>query len=260
MFSATLSKEIRPICKKFMQNVGPSCLTRPSVFFYRVLHGWWRLIWQPLEIYVDDEAKLTLHGLQQHFVKIEEAAKNRKLNDLLDTLEFNQVSPAFWLCVVGTRLLTPHLTFPVPLGLYLCQIRFSCCSTWSAPSRLQFSINCYPLWSWTRRADCEIQTIQSVWETDLGESDCFSWRSSYNLVHHLFGWWVLGCHWYLWPRNRCRACQYCCQLWHAWRGRLLPSPSRVSAEGAVVSAFVYLYLSLPLPLSPLYKRFAFDLC
>ncbi|MBW0501414.1 hypothetical protein O181_041129 [Austropuccinia psidii MF-1] len=65
MFSATLSKEIRPICKKFMQS--------------------------PLEIYVDDEAKLTLHGLQQHFVKIDEAAKNRKLNDLLDTLEFNQV-------------------------------------------------------------------------------------------------------------------------------------------------------------------------
>ncbi|CAH7673455.1 hypothetical protein BY996DRAFT_4598393, partial [Phakopsora pachyrhizi] len=65
MFSATLSKDIRPICKKFMQN--------------------------PLEIYVDDEAKLTLHGLQQHFVKINEAAKNRKLNDLLDTLEFNQV-------------------------------------------------------------------------------------------------------------------------------------------------------------------------
>ncbi|CAG8822234.1 24624_t:CDS:2, partial [Racocetra persica] len=65
MFSATLSKEIRPICKKFMQN--------------------------PLEIYVDDETKLTLHGLQQHFVKLQESAKNRKLNDLLDTLEFNQV-------------------------------------------------------------------------------------------------------------------------------------------------------------------------
>lgn len=65
MFSATLSKEIRPVCKKFMQN--------------------------PLEIYVDDETKLTLHGLQQHFIKLPETAKNRKLNDLLDTLEFNQV-------------------------------------------------------------------------------------------------------------------------------------------------------------------------
>ncbi|OZJ03780.1 ATP-dependent RNA helicase uap56 [Bifiguratus adelaidae] len=65
MFSATLSKEVRPVCKKFMQN--------------------------PLEIYVDDEAKLTLHGLQQFYTKLEEREKNRKLNDLLDTLEFNQV-------------------------------------------------------------------------------------------------------------------------------------------------------------------------
>ena len=46
---------------------------------------------QPLEIFVDDETKLTLHGLQQHYVKLEEAGKNRKLNELLDTLEFNQV-------------------------------------------------------------------------------------------------------------------------------------------------------------------------
>lgn len=65
MFSATLSKEIRPVCKKFMQN--------------------------PLEIYVDDETKLTLHGLQQYYVKLQEAEKNRKLTDLLDALEFNQV-------------------------------------------------------------------------------------------------------------------------------------------------------------------------
>lgn len=65
MFSATLSQEIRPVCKKFMQN--------------------------PLEIYVDDETKLTLHGLQQHYVKLEENQKNRKLNDLLDSLDFNQV-------------------------------------------------------------------------------------------------------------------------------------------------------------------------
>lgn len=46
---------------------------------------------QPLEIFVDDETKLTLHGLQQHYVKLEEVQKNRKLNDLLDSLEFNQV-------------------------------------------------------------------------------------------------------------------------------------------------------------------------
>jgi len=65
LFSATLSLEIRPVCRKFTQN--------------------------PLEIYIDDESKLTLHGLQQYYVKLTEAQKNRKLNDLLDALEFNQV-------------------------------------------------------------------------------------------------------------------------------------------------------------------------
>ena len=45
----------------------------------------------PMEIYVDDEAKLTLHGLQQYYVEVTESEKNRKLNDLLDALEFNQV-------------------------------------------------------------------------------------------------------------------------------------------------------------------------
>jgi len=65
MFSATLSKDIRPVCKKFMQD--------------------------PMEVYIDDEAKLTLHGLQQHYVKLKDAEKNRKLFELLDVLEFNQV-------------------------------------------------------------------------------------------------------------------------------------------------------------------------
>jgi len=65
MFSATLPKEIRPVCKKFTQNA--------------------------IEIYVDDESKLTLHGLKQHYVKLTEQKKNRKLNDLLDALDFNQV-------------------------------------------------------------------------------------------------------------------------------------------------------------------------
>jgi len=65
MFSATLSKEIRPICKKFMQD--------------------------PMEVYVDDDSKLTLHGLQQHYIKLKDNEKNRKLFELLDALEFNQV-------------------------------------------------------------------------------------------------------------------------------------------------------------------------
>jgi ATP-dependent RNA helicase UAP56/SUB2 len=45
----------------------------------------------PLEIYVDDEAKLTLHGLTQYYIDLTEQEKNRKLNDLLDSLDFNQV-------------------------------------------------------------------------------------------------------------------------------------------------------------------------
>ncbi|CAD7950284.1 unnamed protein product [Amoebophrya sp. A25] len=65
MFSATMTKEIRDVCKKFMQ--------------------------EPHEIRVDEESKLTLHGLLQYFVKLDESKKNRKLNDLLDALQFNQV-------------------------------------------------------------------------------------------------------------------------------------------------------------------------
>ena len=65
MFSATLSPETRVLCKKFMQD--------------------------PHEIRVDDDSKLTLHGLLQYYQKITEKEKNRKLNELLDALEFNQV-------------------------------------------------------------------------------------------------------------------------------------------------------------------------
>jgi len=65
MFSATLSKDIRPVCRKFMQD--------------------------PMEVYVDDETKLTLHGLRQHYVKLKDNEKNRKLLELLDKLIFNQV-------------------------------------------------------------------------------------------------------------------------------------------------------------------------
>jgi len=65
MFSATLSDEVRAICKRFMHN--------------------------PREIYINDGAKLTLHGLQQYFVNLADNEKNRKLVDLLDALEFNQV-------------------------------------------------------------------------------------------------------------------------------------------------------------------------
>ncbi|XP_021994906.1 DEAD-box ATP-dependent RNA helicase 15 isoform X1 [Helianthus annuus] len=94
MFSATLSKEIRPVCKKFMQDVifcsqlhlnFVSEFTRFLIFYCDIC------FFQPMEIYVDDEAKLTLHGLVQHYIKLSELEKNRKLNDLLDALDFNQV-------------------------------------------------------------------------------------------------------------------------------------------------------------------------
>ena len=64
----------------------------------------------PMEVYIDDEAKLTLHGLQQHYVKLKDSEKNRKLFELLDVLEFNQV------CFPTTFLIycspSPHLPRP----------------------------------------------------------------------------------------------------------------------------------------------------
>jgi ATP-dependent RNA helicase UAP56/SUB2 len=65
MFSATLPKDIREICRKLMT--------------------------KPFEVLVDDENKLTLEGLQQYYIHLEENQKNKKLNDILDMLQFNQV-------------------------------------------------------------------------------------------------------------------------------------------------------------------------
>lgn len=45
---------------------------------------------------MDDETKLTLHGLQQHYEKVKESDKNKKLFELLDVLEFNQVILIFF--------------------------------------------------------------------------------------------------------------------------------------------------------------------
>jgi len=65
MFSATMSPDMRDMCKKMMQS--------------------------PLEIFVDDETKLTLHGLLQYYCKLAETEKNKKLSEILDKLDFNQV-------------------------------------------------------------------------------------------------------------------------------------------------------------------------
>ncbi|KAJ1989189.1 Suppressor of the cold-sensitive snRNP biogenesis mutant brr1-1 [Coemansia umbellata] len=65
VFSTTLDKDMWDMCKNFMRN--------------------------PYEICVDDEVKLTLHGLQQYYVTLAESEKNHNLSTLLDSLEFNQV-------------------------------------------------------------------------------------------------------------------------------------------------------------------------
>lgn len=60
MFSATFKPDVRSICRKFMK-----C---------------------PYEVQIDNEQRLTLHGLQQYYTKLDEDKKNRKLVDLLDHL------------------------------------------------------------------------------------------------------------------------------------------------------------------------------
>ena len=65
MFSATMTADTRALCKKIVQ--------------------------YPHEIRMDEESKLTLHGPLHYYVRLSEQEKNRKLNDLLDALESNQV-------------------------------------------------------------------------------------------------------------------------------------------------------------------------
>jgi len=65
MFSATMPEDIKGVCRQFMRN--------------------------QFEVFIDSERKLTLQGLQQYFVKLEEREKTRKLINLLDALVFNQV-------------------------------------------------------------------------------------------------------------------------------------------------------------------------
>ena len=65
MFSATMTDEVKTICRKFMRD--------------------------QFEIFIDNQSKLTLHGLKQYYIKLEEKEKIKKLADLLDSLQFNQV-------------------------------------------------------------------------------------------------------------------------------------------------------------------------
>lgn len=65
MFSATFPEKTKQICKKFMKD--------------------------PFELFIDSDSKLVLHGLKQYFINLKENEKNRKLVQLLDDLDFNQV-------------------------------------------------------------------------------------------------------------------------------------------------------------------------
>jgi ATP-dependent RNA helicase UAP56/SUB2 len=65
MFSATMNDLVHKHCKWFM--------------------------FKPLEVYVDVDSKLTLHSLKEYYINLLEAEKSRKLSELLDQLEFNQV-------------------------------------------------------------------------------------------------------------------------------------------------------------------------
>ena len=61
MFTATLSNEIKLTCRKFMRN--------------------------QTEVLIENESKLTLHGLRQYYVKLDEREKIAKLMDLIDNNE-----------------------------------------------------------------------------------------------------------------------------------------------------------------------------
>ena len=65
MFTATLSGDIKAVCRKFMRN--------------------------PAEVLIENESRLTLHGLRQYYVELQEKEKIAKLMNLLDNLSFNQV-------------------------------------------------------------------------------------------------------------------------------------------------------------------------
>ena len=65
MFTATLSGDIKSTCRKFMRN--------------------------PAEVLIENESKLTLHGLKQFYVELTENDKIAKLTDLIDALNFNQI-------------------------------------------------------------------------------------------------------------------------------------------------------------------------
>ncbi|KAI9221939.1 ATP-dependent RNA helicase uap56 [Blastocladiella britannica] len=85
MFTATLAPEMKVICRRFMHDVcfllflSDTGLTEQN-----------KKQKKPLEIIVDNESKLTLHGLKQFYSTLLEAEKTKKVSKLLDDIDFNQ--------------------------------------------------------------------------------------------------------------------------------------------------------------------------
>jgi len=63
MFTATLQNDIKETCRRFMRN--------------------------PTEVLIENESKLTLHGLKQYYLELKANEKIKKLMDLIDVLDFN---------------------------------------------------------------------------------------------------------------------------------------------------------------------------
>lgn len=102
-----------------------------------------------MEVFVDDETKLTLHGLQQYYCKLKDSEKNRKLFDLLDVLEFNQVG--LLLSKKSSQNINVRFRSTCILSIAcflsggdLCQVSASVRCPVSAPGGAEFPRHCHP--------------------------------------------------------------------------------------------------------------------
>jgi len=70
---------------------------------------------------VDDESKLTLHGLVQHYTMLSEEGKNKRLMDLLDQLDFNQVRHCTGINFSGNKVgsVSQHLRCCAAMSLHI---------------------------------------------------------------------------------------------------------------------------------------------
>jgi ATP-dependent RNA helicase UAP56/SUB2 len=65
MFSATFPQKARQVCEKFLRN--------------------------PFKLFLDSDTGLVLHGLKQYYVELGEDQKIKRVMNLLDVVDFNQV-------------------------------------------------------------------------------------------------------------------------------------------------------------------------